>query len=392
MCRIWKGFKNEARTDGLVLHHWERKTTEGADELAYKFSKFDVKVDVPEYTDQEYEALKHNDDDDDDDDDDDGGGDDWTRGETDYLLSLCREYDLRFSIIWDRYEWPGKTRRLEDLKARYYAVCRSIAEQRTPVNQMTPEQAMAYRLTKFDKEREAARRAMAERQFDKTEEQVNEEEMLLTELKRILANQEKLCEERRDIVQRLQDPPIGGSIASYMSSQGLSHLRDMLVASNGKDKKRKSIALGQANGGGGGSDAAAQHTPTSANSTDRGGPAGGSTKDREARRQVRKLTKDEELNYGVSQHEKLSSGVKLRSALISSNVKGATATKVSSALTQLGIAQKLTMPTARTVQKYEQLQSAVGVLLDSKKLLEKMEHEAKVLRAQLDLKEQEAAD
>jgi len=84
--------------------------------------------------------------------------------------------------------------------------------------------------------------------------------------------------------------------------------------------------------------------------------------------------------------------VKLRSALISSNVKGATATKVSSALTQLGIAQKLTMPTARTVQKYEQLQSAVGVLLDSKKLLEKMEHEAKVLRAQLDLKEQEAAD
>lgn len=386
MCRVWKGFKNEARTDGLVLHHWERKTTEGADELAYKFSKFDVKVDVPEYTDQEYEALKHDNDDDDNDD-----GDDWTRDETDYLLSLCREYDLRFSIIWDRYEWPDKMRNLEDLKARYYAVCRSVAEQRTPVNQMTPEQAMAYRLTKFDKEREAARRAMAERQFNKTEDQVNEEERLLTELKRIIANQEKLCEERRDIVQRLQHPATSGSIASYLGSQGLAHLRDMLVASNDKNKKRKSIALGQANGAGNDA-AAAQHTPTSANSTDRGGPVGGNTKDREARRQVRKLTKDEELNYGVSQHEKLASGVKLRSALISSNVKGATATKVSSALTQLGIAQKLTMPTARTVQKYEQLQSAVGVLLDSKKLLEKMEHEAKVLRAQLDLKEQEAAD
>ena len=374
-CRVWKGFKNEARTDGLVLHHWERKTTEGSDELTYKFSKFDVKVEVPEYTDQEYEALKHD--------------DDWTREETDHLLSLCREYDLRFSIIWDRYEWPGKTRSLEDLKARYYAVCRSVAEQRTPVNQMTPEQAMAYRLTKFDKEREAARRAMAERQFNKTDDQVNEEEMLLTELKRIIANQEKLCEERRDIVQRLQYPATSGSIASYVGSQGLARLRDMMLASNDKNKKRKSIALGQANG----SDAA-QQTPTSANSTDRGGPGGG-TKDRdgkEAKRQVRKLTKEEELNYGVSQHEKLSSGVKLRSALISSNVKGATATKVSSALTQLGIAQKLTMPTARTVQKYEQLQSAVGVLLDSKKLLEKMEHEAKVLRAQLDLKEQGAAD
>ena len=29
---------------------------------------------------------------------------DWTREETDYLLSLCDLYDLRFLVIGDRYE------------------------------------------------------------------------------------------------------------------------------------------------------------------------------------------------------------------------------------------------------------------------------------------------
>ena len=28
----------------------------------------------------------------------------WDRAETDYLLSLCEQYDLRFLVIADRYE------------------------------------------------------------------------------------------------------------------------------------------------------------------------------------------------------------------------------------------------------------------------------------------------
>ncbi len=29
---------------------------------------------------------------------------DWDRAETDYLLSLCEQFDLRFLVIADRYE------------------------------------------------------------------------------------------------------------------------------------------------------------------------------------------------------------------------------------------------------------------------------------------------
>ena len=31
----------------------------------------------------------------------------WTREETDYLFNLIREYDSRFYIVNDRYDFPG---------------------------------------------------------------------------------------------------------------------------------------------------------------------------------------------------------------------------------------------------------------------------------------------
>jgi DNA methyltransferase 1-associated protein 1 len=309
--------------------------------------------------------------------------DEWTREETEYLFSLCRDYDLRFPIIWDRYEWPGQQRTLEDLKSRYYGICRGLMELRKPMGQMTPEETHMLSLLSFDKERETARRLMAERQFNKTEEEVKEEEMLLAELKRIVMHQEHMVEERRDLFQRLSFPKSNGSIAAYTGSQGLTHLRDMMISTSDKNKKRKSTVIGQTNGG-----ETAQQTPTSAGFTDRGGSGSANNpKDREgkeAKRQVKKLTPEEELLYGVSHHEKLSAGVKLRSHLVASSVKGASLNKINQALTQLGIAPKLTLPTAKTVEKYEQLQGAIGVLLDCKKLVEKVEQEIRVLTAQKD--------
>ena len=38
----------------------------------------------------------------------------WTKEETDYLFNLVREYDGRFYVVHDRYEWPsGPERTLE---------------------------------------------------------------------------------------------------------------------------------------------------------------------------------------------------------------------------------------------------------------------------------------
>jgi len=108
-------FKNDARQDGLVLKHWQRRTdttnkppppadaaamdideqtkdeTQQPAEQPYMFSKYNIKPQLPKrYTDEQYNRHLQN--------------DDWTREETDYLMDLVEEYDLRWVIIADRYD------------------------------------------------------------------------------------------------------------------------------------------------------------------------------------------------------------------------------------------------------------------------------------------------
>jgi len=60
-------------------------------------AKFNVRIDVPFYTDIEYDTYfrDHH----------------WSRAETDYLFDLCRQYDLRFIVIADRYDWKEQPNR-----------------------------------------------------------------------------------------------------------------------------------------------------------------------------------------------------------------------------------------------------------------------------------------
>ena len=51
---------------------------------------------------------------------------DWTKEETDYLFDLCRQYDLRFIVIQDRYDYRGQDRTVEEIKNRYYTCARHL--------------------------------------------------------------------------------------------------------------------------------------------------------------------------------------------------------------------------------------------------------------------------
>ena len=95
-------FEHPARKDNLHLRHWSRKpatdtTTEQSDPAteASQFAKYDTSTNVYEYSDQEYKAVIQNSD----------ASGNWTRAETDHLFSLCREYDLRWFVIKDRWHW-----------------------------------------------------------------------------------------------------------------------------------------------------------------------------------------------------------------------------------------------------------------------------------------------
>ncbi|CCC13035.1 hypothetical protein SMACR_06178 [Sordaria macrospora] len=268
-----KAFTNSARVDdgALVLRHWKRKPdgTEGgqdgsaegqnsaasAENSADKpedssFAKFNVRVSVPQYSEDQYNTnLKHP---------------DWTKEETDYLLELAKDFDLRWPIIWDRYEYAPqqpegeipdgmavvpapKPRTMEDLKARYYEVAAKMMAVQKPAQYMTrPEFELYEMMLHFDPKQEQNRKRFAENTLKRSNEEAREEEALLLEIKRIMARTERFNEERRELYNRLDYPASESDINSFKTSAGLQSLLQTLLNVD-KSKKRKSI-MGPENG------------------------------------------------------------------------------------------------------------------------------------------------
>ncbi|KAJ5133565.1 hypothetical protein N7448_001413 [Penicillium atrosanguineum] len=425
--RPWRmtPFTNGARSDGLVLNHWQRKhestrpfaeqgaqmdvdekTEEGTEEAPksleqeYNFAKYNVKARVPRrYNDEEYNRLLRS--------------DAWSREETDYLMDLATEYDLRWVLIADRYDYqprmdsepdvnamvPAKhVRTMEHMKARYYKVAATIlAIEHPPAEMSEAEFDMHEKMQKFDPEREKARKDLASLQLDRTADEVREEAMLLEELKRITTNEQSFIAERRELYSRLEVPISVGNTAMYQSSQGLSQLLQTLLQAD-KSKKRRSIL-----GPDGAVASPAGQTPTQAGplgraETPSSNPAAnkkGSTS--QPQPMVRTLTPAEEARYGVQHHERVTAGVQFRSdraqklTQAKSNVQ---TLKLAGALAELEIPVRLFMPTERVCKDFEKLIQSVNLLLDARKVSEKVEGEIRVLeaaKAERERKSREAA-
>jgi DNA methyltransferase 1-associated protein 1 len=325
------------------------------------FAKFNVRVPVPQYNEDQYRVNLQS--------------SEWTKEETDYLLEQAKEYDLRWAIIWDRYEFvpehpqgeeangsstavvsAQKSRTMEDLKARYYEVAAKMMAVQKPAQYMTrPEFELYEMMQNFNAEQERKRKEFALNTMARSKDEAREEESLLLEIKRILARTERFNEERRELYQRLDYPATDSDINSFKSSAGLQALLQNLMSTD-KSKKRKSI-LGPGDGvspggavpnsavsegpghnrresiaastanrrdsdvragasaGGGGSRVSAEPTPTSATSAGGGGAAGANKKKggaAAAQPERRKLSAHEEQVYGVLYHDRLGSGPTFR--------------------------------------------------------------------------------
>ncbi|KAK8071122.1 SWR1-complex protein 4 [Apiospora hydei] len=435
-------FRNSAREDeSLILRHWRRKTDVqpptapqpdqqpngqpdedkmDADNGESKpeemedssFAKFNVKVDVPQYSEDQYNSTLAN--------------KDWTKDETDYLMEAVRDYDLRWPIIWDRYDYQSKDgdastdsntavvqarkpRTLEDLKARYYEVAAKMMAVQRPVQYMNQAEYNLHEImTSFKPEDETRRKKFAEAQMGRSKEEAREEESLLLEVRRILARTEKFNQERRELYNRLDYPTTETTqdLSTFKTSNGLHTLLQNLMTAD-KSKKRKSL-MGTADG---------QSTPASA------GPSAqpGSTPLAEQRRESiaasasghghgrhdstasttdarpekptkkgaqpperRKLTEQEELTYGVSTHDRLPSGPTFRYDRINkilTTKSNAQHARITNTLNELDVPARLTMPTKAVVDQMEHLLINIQTLLDLKKLSDKFDAEIKLEKA-----------
>ena len=359
-------------------------------EQEYAFAKYNIKARTPRrYTDEEYNRHLTS--------------DEWTREETDYLMDLVADYDLRWIVIADRYDYQARlaseagadtsalvptnnSRTMERLKARYYHVAATILSIEHPPSEMSEaEFDLHEKMLKFDPNRERDRKDLASLQLKRSADDVREEAMLLEELKRITSNEQSFIAERRELYSRLEVPISVGNTTMYQSSQGLSQLLQTLLQAD-KSKKRRSIL-----GPEGAVASPAGQTPTQANALGRadtpsGNAAAANKKGAAAAAQptVRTLTPAEEARYGVQHHERVTAGVQFRSdraqklTQAKSNVQ---TLKLAGALAELEIPVRLFMPTERVCKDFEKLVQSVNLLLDARKVAEKVESEIRVLEA-----------
>ena len=366
-------------------------------------AKWNVKIDRLKYSDEEYEThLK---------------SDDWSKEETDFLIDMVTEYDLRWVIIGDRYDYrppppppppqgessdamnidhptpQSKPRTTEDLKARYYSVAAKCMTLRTPLSSMSSSEFDTHeKMTKFDPKRETVRKKYAEQLFHRSPEDAHEEEILLKELSRIVLNQEKLFQERKALYNRLEPPPTNAAVAHasttiYQSSQGLGQLMQSLLQSvknkdaERKEKRRSALGIDTDNA-------------NSQNNADNRGlrTSLGSASTIQDKRQSqptpqhRPLSHAERMRFGVTYpQDRLTSGVQFRHERVvkASQAKSAVqTTRISDALAELGIPARLLMPTTKVVTEYERLVEGVKALVEVRKLREKVDGEIKVWEAQ----------
>lgn len=435
-----RAFRNSARDDAsLILRHWRRKDTKQqpdatttttattatdeqgkvavaapADEVEDSaFAKYNVRVSVPEYSDDQYLQTLQN--------------EDWTREETDYLIELARDFDLRWPLIWDRYEWnppavnneanadgdeskavvpTARARALEDLKARYYEVAAKMMAINKPVQYMTQlEFALHELMTHYNPQQEKIRKEFAVNTLSRSREEAREEESLLMEIKRILARSEKFNEERRELYNRLDYPHAETDISTFRSSAGLQTLLQNLMNVD-KSKKRKSIMGAEGVSPAQGTPqavaaAAAQESSASkkdavpsfagaaaANIRESSGPVSTPTaagkKTPQQAHERRKLSEQEETIYGVSRHDRLGSGPTFRTEKINklfSHKSNQQQMRINNTLNELDVPSKLAMPTTGTTLQFEALLAAVNGLLDARKVSDKLDAEIKIEEA-----------
>ncbi|KAG5358261.1 SWR1-complex protein 4 [Yarrowia sp. B02] len=388
---VWTPFQNQAREDGLILSHWVRggELTQGDQ---YPFAALNTQISFPELTQDDYDALKLS-------------APGWTLDETKYLMALCSEWDLRWPVIHDRWEWhtdgdvameeakvkeedvemsdvkdekeDGSARTVEDLKERFYNVVSAMSR--------VPEKysAEGYNLTavKFPRDMEIKRKQYLERLLARSPAEIAEEEALILKSRKLELSAAKMLQERAELLKLLDAPQPTSSVAQFQTSQGLAHLTSTL---NDKSKKGgKPIKDGSVG----------PQIP------DRAGSVEKTTKKedvKEAKKAAKedkkaattiaaaiskKLTTKEEAAYGISYHDKLTPGVYLRSSKVTT-FKPTIQTKIVAALQDIGIPPKPVMPTAKVCAKFESIQHSMSVLLETKRAADKLETEIRLLRGQ----------
>ncbi|KAH7914414.1 hypothetical protein BJ138DRAFT_400416 [Hygrophoropsis aurantiaca] len=362
----WRPFKNGARGDSLRLSHWAKEASDS--DAEYPFVKYNIQSTPFTYSQDEYTRFLED--------------RDWTKEETDYLFNIVKEYDSRWYIAHDRYDYPeGPVRTLEDLKDRYYSVCRKLIRSR-PWAGDESSKAQFLSSYMFDKEREVTRKGYIASLETRSQAEIAEEEALFIELKRLEQNERRFKKERDELLRTLLgvDSGLPDVIGEEDGPAGL-----VGEPSSASVKKKKGVK---------GTIGIGDEVPTTPSVISLGPPV-------PRRPQSAKSAAQDAIHCIYRSDPPASSTTVQKNTHVPAHLrsfkiplpKTAIAPKVTQALTELGVQHaRLVMPTRENCLQMEALLDAATALVETKKVVDRVEQETRVLRVRLGVRSSEGAE
>lgn len=320
----------------------------------------------------------------------------WTYEETKLLFQFCKDFELKWFVINDRF--PRKYgRTLEDLKEQFYCMCQKIMSHNSIGNP-----SLIDALKGFSKPDELERKEYLLNLLKRTPTEIAEESLLVIEARRFEIAAKKMLQERANLLTLLDLPQADPVAQQFQSSQGLGNLYNQLMILNKDPRKKSQHKLFQSN-----VDPVPPPIPMAASSSHKRDfqthlqqYLSGYLKLQPVRIEdnpiqqllAKKLTPKEEEAYGLHYHanERLNPGVILRSTQRLSGLQQRQSVfkAVNNMLQELdiptagGTTWKPNMPTRKTMAKYDELTKAVVALLEVKKGKDKLEAEIELIKSQ----------
>ncbi|CAI6508553.1 CIH_HP2_G0019310.mRNA.1.CDS.1 [Saccharomyces cerevisiae] len=381
----------------VTLRHWVKGSKEliGDTPKESPYSKFNQHLSIPSFTKEEYEAFmnenegtqksvesekNHNENFTNEKKDESKNS--WSFEEIEYLFNLCKKYDLRWFLIFDRYSY-NNSRTLEDLKEKFYYTCRNYFKASDPSNPLLSS-------LNFSAEKEIERKKYLQRLLSRSAAEIAEEEALVVESKKFEMAAKRTLAERESLLRLLDSPHSDQTITQYLTSQGMSQLYNALLAD--KTRKRKHDLNIPENPWMKQQQQFAQHRQLQQLNVKKSEVKENlSPKKTKRQRQemqtalkrksesayaeqlLKDFNSDERKALGVITHgEKLSPGVYLRSTKLST-FKPALQNKILAILQELSLPSRPVMPSFDVMERQEELLKKINTLIDLKKHVDKYE-------------------
>ncbi|VDP44584.1 unnamed protein product [Heligmosomoides polygyrus] len=176
-------------------------------------------INIPDFTDEQYEKFFK--------------VANWTLEETRHLFDVCRRFDIRYVSSLPFMRCNLNDRSMEDLKERFYAITAELALLKDPTSEPIC----------FDADHERRRKDQSIKLWNRTKEEVEEEEQLMAEMKKIEARKkerERKAQDLQKLISNIDGQQATPSVSGLCMSPALGKKKSVFRQKGGSSSANAS--------------------------------------------------------------------------------------------------------------------------------------------------------